>query len=183
MTQAPFFGLSGYVRLLVLRGTCFSSRSALSRHHDGIRGNGRSHLSRAVVETPHEFPRSHPDPSSTPDASSSAEEVGLSTPCGSGRRTPAELSCIPPHAMKYDGELARYRDDRLLHAPPPGNSDAPHLERVPAAPTGQQDQRRFVEARSHHDIAATRDPPGPRRLAGLVETWREPEVGPDTFRS
>ncbi len=45
--------------------------------HDGIRRNGWSHLSRAVVSTPHEFPRSHPIPSSSRDASSTAEEVEL----------------------------------------------------------------------------------------------------------
>lgn len=37
-------------------------------------------------------------------------------------------------------------------------------ELVPATATGEQHQRRFVEARSHHDITAPRDLP---RLAGL----------------
>lgn len=43
-------------RLLLL------SEVSILQPHDGIRGKGRSHLSRAVVSTPHEFPRSHPNP-------------------------------------------------------------------------------------------------------------------------
>lgn len=56
-------------RLLLL------SEVSILQPHDGIRGKGRSHLSRAVVSAPHEFPRSHPIPSSSRDASSSMEEV------------------------------------------------------------------------------------------------------------
>ena len=73
--QAPFFKIHNVrdhpARLLLL------SEVSTWLPHDGIRGNGRSHLSRAVVGTPHEFPRSHPIPSSSRDASSTVEEVEL----------------------------------------------------------------------------------------------------------
>lgn len=102
--------------------------------HDGIRRNGRSHLSRAVEGTPHEFPRSHPVLSSSRDASSTGEEVGLlkspRSGCGSG---PAEVRIIPPHAVKNDGKLARDGNYRFLHSAPASDRDAPRLERVPAA--------------------------------------------------
>ena len=73
MIQAPFFKIHNVrdhpARLLLL------SEVNTWLPHDGIRGSGRSHLSRAVVGTPHEFPRSHPIPSSSRDASSTVEEV------------------------------------------------------------------------------------------------------------
>ena len=73
MMQAPFFKIHNVrdhpARLLLL------SEVNTWLPHDGIRGSGRSHLSRAVVGTPHEFPRSHPIPSSSRDASSTVEEV------------------------------------------------------------------------------------------------------------
>jgi len=73
MMQAPFLHIPDVrdhpARLLLL------SEVGVLPPHDGIRRIGRSHLSRAVESTPHEFPRSRPIPSSSRDASSSVEEV------------------------------------------------------------------------------------------------------------
>jgi len=107
--------------------------------HDGIRGNGWSHLSRAVERAPHEFPRSHPIPSSSRDASSTAEEVRIliaSSPLLCCCRGPAEVGIIPPHSMKDDRELARDRDHRFLDATPASDRYSPSLEWIPATGTG-----------------------------------------------
>ena len=132
MMQAPFFKIHNVrdhpARLLLL------SEVNTWLPHDGIRRSGWSHLSRAVVGTPHEFPRSHPIPSSSRDASSIC---GGSRTCGSPRsgcgRSPAEVRIIPPHTVKDDREFTRDRNYCLLHSTPAGNRDAPRLERVPAA--------------------------------------------------
>ena len=58
---------------------------------------------------------------------------------------PTEVGVIPPHAMKYDGELARDGDHGFLHAASACDGDAPGFKWVPAARPGQNDKGRFIK--------------------------------------
>src|SRR5215207_7643686 len=86
--------------------------------------------------------------------------------------------------MKYDGELARDRHDRLLHAPALRYAHAPGLECTPAtAGSSQQHKRGLVEGGSHYSVPAFRHAPDPRCLTGLVKPRREPVMCSDTLGS
>ena len=71
---------------------------------------------------------------------------------------PTELSAITPDPMQNGRQPAGERDDSLSPPAPLGHLHGPGFQPGPAAGSGQDDLSRFKQQRSHHGIAAQRDP-------------------------
>lgn len=96
---------------------------------------------------------------------------------------PAELGAIDPDAVQDDGQLAGEGNLGLLHPLALGDAHGPGLQGRPFDDATHHDVCCLVEGTSDHLVADLADTAHAIKLAGLVLSWGQAQMGADGFGS